>query len=102
MNISGVGDTRFAEVVGFFFDREDDVVVVVGVGVGVVVGVVVVFVFAVVVVEGACVIVKEVSWLSVPADVFFVVAVVFLAGERLEGSLWVSVIISIQSFKYIN
>ncbi len=53
MNISGVGDTRFAEVVGFFFDREDDVVVVVGVGVGVVVGVVVVFVFAVVVIEGA-------------------------------------------------
>ena len=101
MNISGVGDTRFAEVVGFFFDREDDVVVVVGVGVGVVVGVVVVFVFALVI-EGACVIVKEVSWLSVPADVFFVVAVVFLAGERLEGSLWVSVIISIQSFKYIN
>jgi hypothetical protein len=101
MNISGVGDTRFAEVVGFFFDREDDVVVVVGVGVGVVVGVVVVFVFALVI-EGACVFVKEVSWLSVPADVFFVVAVVFLEGERLEGSLGVSVIISIQSFKYIN
>jgi hypothetical protein len=96
MNISGVGDTRFAEVVGFFFDREDDVVVVVGVVV-VVVGV---FVFAVVV-DGSCVIVKEVSWLSMPADVFFVVAVVFLAGERLEGSLGVSVIIS-QSFKYIN
>jgi hypothetical protein len=97
MNISGVGDTRFAEVVGFFFDREDDVVVVVGVGV--------VFVFAlvvVVVVDGSCVFVKEVSWLSVPADVFFVVAVVFLEGERLEGSLGVSVIISIQSFKYIN